>query len=129
MDQACSQRGEMMPFAKTINALNRVSRTLQEERRREAIPNHAVDAGLTAQGMNIPPTSFDAIQNLVATELPDFDMSTVSIPEYPADVGSDFQSLGFFRALENDFVARNWQNDWWDLSGGVDADMDQMPRY
>ncbi|KNG51276.1 hypothetical protein TW65_01291 [Stemphylium lycopersici] len=92
--------------------------------------DQAVDAGLTVQGINMPPTSFDAIQNMVATELPDFDMSTVSVPEYPADVGSDFQSLGFFRALENDFVARNWQNDWWDLSGGVDADMGQMPgRY
>jgi hypothetical protein len=126
MNEACAQRRDLVPFAKTINALNRVSRTLQEERRKELVPNLTSDAGYIAtQGLNFLPTSFDTVQNLVATELPDFDMSAFSVPAYLPNVEGDFQSLGLFRALENEFVARNWQGNWWDLNGGVDESMDQ----
>jgi hypothetical protein len=79
--------------------------------------------------MGLPPTSFDTIQNLMASELPDIDMSALSsMPDYTANMEGDFQSLGFFRALENDFVMRNWQPDWWDLGGGADVAMSQLPE-
>ncbi|KAL6155517.1 hypothetical protein ACJQWK_05167 [Exserohilum turcicum] len=128
MNEACAQRRDLVPFAKTVDALNRVSRTLQEERRKVTVPNLMGEPGYnTNPSVELAPTSFDTIQNLVATELPDFDMSAFSMPEYPPDTDFDFQSLGLFRALENDFVARNWQTDWWDLGGGVSDGLGQTP--
>jgi hypothetical protein len=124
MTQSCTERQDLAPFAKTINALNRVSRTLQDERRKG--PATVESGESVVQGLNMPPTSFDTIQNLMASELPDIDMSAFSsMPDYATNMDGDFQSLGFFRALENDFVTRNWQTDWWDLGGGVDG---QMPE-
>ena len=32
MNEACAERRDLAPFAKTIDALNRVSRTLQDEK-------------------------------------------------------------------------------------------------
>ncbi|KAI4641726.1 hypothetical protein J4E93_007824 [Alternaria ventricosa] len=126
MSQSCTERQDLIPFAKTINALNRVSRSLQDERRRGPATVDSSDS--VAQGMNMPPTSFDTIQNLMASELPDIDMSAFSsMPDYTANMDGDFQSLGFLRGLENDFVTRNWQTDWWDLGGGGDGDISQMP--
>jgi len=126
MAQSCAERQDLIPFAKTINALNRVSRSLQDERRRGPATVDSSDS--VAQGMNMPPTSFDTIQNLMASELPDIDMSAFSsMPDYTANMDGDFQSLGFLRGLENDFVTRNWQTDWWDLGGGGDGDISQMP--
>jgi hypothetical protein len=127
LTQSCTQREDLVPFAKTINALNRVSRTLQDERRKG--PATADTGDDVTQGMNLSQTNFDTIQNLMASELPDIDMSAFSsMPDYPTNMEGDFQSLGFFRALENDFVARNWQTDWWDLGGGAEGAMSQMPE-
>ena len=131
MNEAYVHRRDLVPFAKTIDALNRVSRTLQDERRKELARNQMNTVGYTGnQRLNMMPTSFDTVQNLVATELPDFDMSNFSIPAYFPDTRGDFQSLGLFRALENDFVARNWQANWWNLDGSVNESIDQTPgRY
>jgi hypothetical protein len=132
MSQTSTQREDSVPFAKTINALNRVSRTLQDERRKATALDRTGDTGYNAmQESSMPPSSYDTFQDLVANELPDFDMSAFSLPDYPTNVEGDFQPLGFFRALENDFVARNWQPDWWDLSGGgVGEGMADIPgRY
>ncbi|KAA8625322.1 Zn-clus domain containing protein [Pyrenophora tritici-repentis] len=152
MTEACVTHKDLAPFAKTINALNRVSRTLQEERRKNIATPRATAAregeeetqyhNNTAHGrvdqqphqqQHPPHTSFDTIQNLVANELPDFDMSAfASMPDFSMNVEGDFQSHGFFRALENDLVMKNWPTgDWWDLSGGgaggVNETMGQGP--
>jgi len=145
MTEACVTHKDLAPFAKTINALNRVSRTLQEERRKSMTTPRDAGGGGEAQYHNatqgrvnqhqqhqLPHTSFDTIQNLVANELPDFDMSAfASMPDFSMNVEGDFQSHGFFRALENDLVMKNWPTgDWWDLSGGgdgVDEAMGQVP--
>lgn len=129
MNEACAQRRDLVPFTKTIDALNRVSRTLQDERRKAMTPSMTDRVGYTgAQGFNLMPTSFDTVQNLVATELPDFDMSSFSVPTYLPDTEGDFQSLGLFRALENEFVARNWQANWWDLGSSVDERLGRTPE-
>ncbi|KAG9186952.1 hypothetical protein G6011_10060 [Alternaria panax] len=126
MAQSSTQRQDLVPFERTINALNRVSRTLQEDRRKGSMLSEASEH--VTQEMDLPPTSFDTIQNLMASELPDIDMSTFSsMPDYTTNMEGDFQSLEFFRAIENDFVARNWQTDWWDLGGGADIAMSQIP--
>jgi hypothetical protein len=126
MAQVSSQHQDFMPFAKTINALNKVSRTLQDERRKEKTMNEAGQGG-TEQGMGLPSTSFDAFHNLVASELLDLDTSAFSsLPDYPADLEGENYPFGFVRALENDFVARNWQADWWDQGRGVNDGMDEI---
>jgi hypothetical protein len=131
MSETSTQRQDFVPFAKTINALNRVSGTLQDERRKAVGLAGTGCPGYSAmQEANLPSSSYDTFQDLVATELPDFDMSAFSLPDYPSNVDGDFQPLGFFRALENDFVARNWQPDWWDLGGGGGEGMADVPgRY
>jgi hypothetical protein len=131
MSQTSTQRQDFVPFAKTINALNRVSRTLQDERRKAMCLARTGNPGCNAAyEPNLPSSSYDTFQDLVANELPDFDMSAYSLPDYPSNVEGDFQPLGFFRALENDFVTRNWQPDWWDLSGGIDESIPDIPeRY
>jgi hypothetical protein len=126
MAQSGTQRRDLVPFERTINALNRVSRSLQEERRKESMLIETREH--VAQETDLPPTNFDTIQNLMASELPDIDMSNFSsMPDYTPNMDGDFQSVGFFRAIENDFVARNWQTDWWDLGGGADIGMSQIP--
>jgi hypothetical protein len=128
MSQTSTQRQDFVPFAKTINALNKVSRTLQDERRKAVSLNGTSNPGYNdIREPNLPSSSYDTFQDLVANELPDFDMSAFSLPNYPSNVEGDFQPLGFFRALENDFVTRNWQPDWWDLSGGVIEGMADIP--
>jgi hypothetical protein len=121
LTEASVQRQDVVPFAKTINALNRVSRTLQDERRKEKTMSETRNSTSGAtQGLALPTTVFDTFQNLVASELPDFDASLFStLPDYNMNIDGDFQSLGFVRALEDDFVARNWHGDWWNLNDEV----------
>lgn len=131
MAQVSTQYPDFVPFAKTINALNRVSRTLQDERRMAKTMDEVRQADpSTAQSLKLPWAGFDALQDLVASELPDFDPSTfLSLPDYPANFEGDFYPCGFVRAIENDFVARNWQADWWNLGGySVNEGMNEIPR-
>jgi hypothetical protein len=69
MTDVSTQRPDFVPFAKTINALNRVSRTLQDERRRGAALAETKAPGHSAMDdPNIPWSSYDTFQDLVATE-------------------------------------------------------------
>ena len=45
MTEACVTSKDLAPFAKTINALNRVSRTLQEERRKNMTATRSTGGG------------------------------------------------------------------------------------
>lgn len=95
MSEASSKRADFSPFARTINALNQVTRTFQDERRR------AKTAGPTV--------------GQTADVMPEFDMSAFApFPEFPFSFDDSTQPLGFVRALENDFTARNWHEGWWD---------------
>lgn len=70
--------------------------------------------------MNLP-TSFDTFQNLIASELPQFDSTAFpSLPDYPMNMDGELHPLGFVRALENDLQNRNWQDGWWDMNTGTD---------
>ncbi|KAK1917855.1 hypothetical protein P3342_000572 [Pyrenophora teres f. teres] len=106
MAKISTQRPGFEPFAKTIDALNRVSRILLDERRLARTTDVVTQMDPNAiEGVDLPWVGFDAFQNLVATELPDFDPSTFpSLPDYSMDVEGDFYPSGFFRALENDFM-------------------------
>lgn len=98
MEEASALRKDFVPLSRTINALNKVSRTVQDERRKAA----AVRSD--------PATSETA--NIAA---PEFDFSAfASFPEFPFSFDDNAQPLGFVRALENDFTGRNWNEGWWD---------------
>lgn len=93
MTDASAQRADFVPFARTIDALNKVSRTIQDERRKAGEATMA-----------------------------DFDMSAfASFSDFPVTFEDGNQPLGFVRALENDFTTRNWHEGWWDA--GVDKEI------
>ncbi|KFY44994.1 hypothetical protein V494_01202 [Pseudogymnoascus sp. VKM F-4513 (FW-928)] len=94
MTDASTLRPDFVPFARTINALNKVSRTIQDERRKAV---HGDDAtGLPAHAM------------------PEFDLSAfASFSEIPFNFEDSNQPLDFIRALENDFTSKNWNEGWW----------------
>ncbi|KAF2856144.1 hypothetical protein T440DRAFT_99182 [Plenodomus tracheiphilus IPT5] len=130
MSEACRRRSNLVPFSRTINALNKVSRTLQDERRKDRSTD---DQGRSHRSpsvsMTLPLTTFDTFQNLMASELPDFDASAFSsVPDLNMNLDGDFHPHGFVRALENDFIGRNWRGDWWDLGGSAGSGLDMMPE-
>lgn len=100
MAEASALRADFVPFARTINALNKVSRTIQDERRKAG---HRDDAtGVTAHTM------------------PEFDFSAfASFSEFPSHFEDSNQPLGFIRALENDLTSRNWNEGWWDIGADL----------
>jgi hypothetical protein len=109
MSEASDVRADLSPFARTINALNKVSASFQDERRRAKNADTAV--GITAETM------------------PEFDMSAfASFPDLPFNFEDGTQPLGFFRALENDLTARNWHEGWWDAGAGLNDSMMNIDR-
>lgn len=125
MARVSAARRGFVPFATTVNAMNRVSRSLQEERRRakHGVTMRSGDYS-SPQGLNLPSANFDTLQNLVASELDQFDPATITaLPDFPMNVDGDFHPLGFVRALENDFQSRSWHDTWWDFNGGPSEGM------
>ncbi|KAH8727675.1 hypothetical protein GQ44DRAFT_770234 [Phaeosphaeriaceae sp. PMI808] len=105
MAEASISMVDFKTLSRTINALNKVSRTIQDERRRVK----TVDP-LTGEIPNI---------------MPDFNASFfASYPEFPFNFEDVPQPLGFVRALENDFVTRNWHEGWWDVGDDMEDIMD-----
>jgi hypothetical protein len=100
MAEASTLRTDFVPFARTINALNKVLQTIQDERRKTGCQDDAT--GETANTM------------------PEFDMSALaSFSEFPSNFEDYNQPLGFIRALENDFTSRNWNEGWWDVGSDL----------
>lgn len=112
-------RAELKPFTKTIKALNRVSRTMQDSRRsgRPVSPEQqpAGSSVIQQDPNNLNPNMYIPYLDPSA-----FDM----IPDFPFTTDGDPDPLGFVRAMENDFMGRNWNENWWDLGGGMDSGVD-----
>jgi hypothetical protein len=109
MSTASDQRRDLLPFARAINALNKVSRTFQDDRRR--------------------PRTTDSPYGQTADTMPEFDMSAfASLPDLPFNFDDNTQPLGLFRALETDLTARNWHEGWWDVGTGMDDPLMDMSR-
>lgn len=115
-------RKDLKPFAKTIKALNKVSRTIQDGRRHKR--------PLIRDGQ---PLDLDGAQELQPDNpnpmaIPYLDPSAFdTFPDFPMTMDGDPDPLGFVRAMENDFIGRNWHDNWWDSGGGVDTGMNYMP--
>jgi hypothetical protein len=186
MRSLCDISADLKPLSNTINALNKVSRSMQEYRRnhtRASIPSTEEHAHVQTQthphptpssstpshpsfqhppaqqletlhptpqqqqeqqhtfaqtqaqqqplGLNLPP-------NIPTSTLDTFNASLLSSPQNVTSTLSSFPSLqdftnlnsgagdvqpvDFIRALENDFMGRNWHEAWWDMDGGMDLD-------
>jgi hypothetical protein len=101
MARASALRTDFMPFARAINALNKVSRGIQDERRKAVNPVAAT--GDSTNG------------------LPEFDISAfASFPDFLFNFEETAQPFGFVRALENDVIARNWSGGWWDVGNDLE---------
>jgi hypothetical protein len=50
-----------------------------------------------------------------------FDM----VHDFPMTTDGDLDPLGFVWTMENEFIGRNWNEDWWDMGcmGGGNHDM------
>lgn len=108
---------DLKPFTKTIKALNKVSRTMQDSRRRRPFSPAGPPGDIT--GTQQQPSNVNT--NFV---MPDLDpLAFDAIPDFPMTLDGDPDPLGFVRAMESDFIGRNWNEDWWDTGGGVDSDM------
>jgi hypothetical protein len=87
---------------RTINTLNKVTRSVQDERRKAA--NSTAATGNPASG------------------LPEFDISAfASYSGFPFHFEDNVQPFSFLRALENDVIDRNWRGGWWDV--GTDLEI------
>ncbi len=111
-------RAELKPFAKTIRALNRVSRTMQDSRRsaRPVSPEqqHAGSSVVQQDPGNLNSNIF----------MPQLDPSAFeAIPDFPFTTEGDPDPLRFVRAMESDFMGRNWNENWWEQGGGIDTDV------
>jgi hypothetical protein len=144
MQQACSVYSDLVPLSNTVNALNKVVRSMQDSRGNKSSPRAPGDpmqistvvnapAGTssgqqTQQSLNLSPSTADAFQSILAT--PGFEFSGTSFPflqEFPTNpAGGDVQPVDFIRALENDFIGRNWHETWWDMNGDINASLGDM---
>lgn len=115
-------RSDLKPFAKTIKALNKVSRTIQDGRRNKR--------PLAAEGQPMNPgnTQQQTGNISITGTLSDIDPSAFDVfPDFPMTMDGDPDPLGYVRAMENDFIGRNWHENWWDMGGSMDNSMPYMP--
>lgn len=116
MIQASSARPQFATLERTINALNKVARAIQDERRqRNASRTTSVtptDADAATFGTFLDFAS--SIPNLDASALESF--GDFSATEMGPGGSGVFHPMGFVRAVETDFVGRNWNEHWWDMN-------------
>lgn len=108
-------------FAKTVNALNKASRTIQDVRREQTNSvsqdgQHRIPS-LDEVHPTFNPFTIGTFQDL-ASAIPSFNTSVFSNGGDLAIDGAG-GSYGFMRALEHDFVGRNWNEAWWDMEGAL----------
>ncbi|KAH6615047.1 hypothetical protein C7974DRAFT_57842 [Boeremia exigua] len=112
---------DLKPFTKTIKALNRVCRTIQDDRRNK-MPSSS--GGQLAGSDDTQQQSTNLNFN---TAMPDLDLSAFdTIPDFPMTMDGDLDPLGFVRAMENDFIGRNWNENWWDIGDTVNDVLSQV---
>lgn len=131
MAEISDHRPNFLPFSRTINALNKVSRTLQEERKRAKLSKESQLTDPSASlDLNQQDFTIDNLHGLVANELPAFDSSAFAfMPDSSTTFDSSLHPAELMRALENDIFARNWNENWWDMSGAPPEVMIVQDRY
>jgi hypothetical protein len=175
MKRACDINSDFNPISNTIDALNKVARSMQvyrrngnryltntqptpESRNAAQTPANAGAAGSATMSAVAPQSQALPQTQLASTSAPQ--NTTLNIQPPPTDlfaspttgpsslnntnpnsnnaafynfpslqdfnpVGGELQQpLDFIRALENDFIGRNWHETWWDMDGDGAMDLD-----
>ncbi|CAI6336235.1 unnamed protein product [Periconia digitata] len=126
MTRASAARPHFATLERTINALNKVARAIQNERRsRHTSKTTTPLSSNTPRPILGPSTTFDTLQDF-ADSIPNFDAAALdAFGEFSgAEVGgvgggAGFHPMGFVRAVETDYVGRNWNEQWWDINHGM----------
>ena len=132
LEHAIQVQTEFIPISNAVNALNRISKIIQEHRpapKPSTIPHMsqpqtaaAVPQQQQPQQQTFPVSGPSHAQqgypqdvNLtIGTDIPQFNFFGPS-SDLPVSFGSEIQPMGYTRAIENQFVARNWHENWWNV--------------
>ena len=123
LQQASTLHKDLTPFANVVKALNRVCKVILDRRRDEPQAPEGPDGhGSPSATFALPPQQsnfsfstmdIDAFQSLAGLDFPDF------------GINEDLQPLDVVRALESDFIGRNWHETWWDMGEGMNSEFQQ----
>lgn len=132
LERASLIQEEFTPILNAVNALNHISRITQENRITLKMGSESAETSLssyTNPSMEFPSTSLNHhtdsnIMTGVGTPQINFHISTQEFSEfeYPlpqdflANTGETFEPIGYMRAVENEFIGRNWHENWWDIN-------------
>ncbi|KAL1957006.1 hypothetical protein VTO42DRAFT_6495 [Malbranchea cinnamomea] len=119
-----SIKSEFVPISNAVNALNRISKIIQENR-------ITLSAGKAHSESSFPqatlpeqpepgPISMHQQNNICELNLTigaDVPQSNFLDPTTDLSVifGEEIQPMWYMRAIENEFVGRNWHESWWDI--------------
>lgn len=132
-EQAASVKAAFIPISTAVNALNQVSRTIQENQM--ACGAEAGGPPETASSPQTIPSQGQSLQVPVpqngphgssaatGTQAPQFHFppSTQEFYSFETQLPQDFslnrkEGMGYTRAVENEFVERNWHESWWNIN-------------
>lgn len=133
LEHAIQVQNEFIPIYNAVGALNRISKIIQENRSAPKPSTTQASRTLQAQtnttmsqhqqprhqafSVSNPPHTQQYPQELnltIGTDVPQFNFLDPSA-DLPVSFGSEIQPMGYTRAIENQFVARNWHENWWNF--------------
>lgn len=121
MTQASSLRTDFASMAKTINALNKVSRTFQDDR----LKNTPTTARLLSNpdqqsnGFNPPASTLSEFQPPLSDTSQHAAAEISTFPEFTGD--GYLEALDFVRSLETDLLEGNWHEELWNIDSGTNS--------
>jgi hypothetical protein len=135
MKQATIDSTDFLPLSKTINALNKVSRKVQDSRRNpismQTASTFSPPLEQNQPHQQLPPNlSLPSSTDILNPNPGSLGFSFPYFPDFGLNIDQDgnFQPLGFVRAVENDFIARNWHEEWWHMDGDINAEATNMSQ-
>lgn len=118
LESVKSLRSEIIPISNAVNALNHITKAIQENRIASAATKTTQPMPSIIPSTEYPPTQqnyplgFDAMSGVDIPQINFLD-STLDLP---VDLGEGFQPMEYTRAVENELVGRNWHENWWSIS-------------
>lgn len=109
LEETCRLQPEFTPLWNALQALNKVSETIQQTRREAKAKKEADMLGV---GNALDPLPYQREQYPTQPN----ELSSLAMP-WPNDlldtINDEFQPYGLVRAMEDQISARNWHEDWW----------------
>ncbi|KAF2740046.1 hypothetical protein EJ04DRAFT_483631 [Polyplosphaeria fusca] len=139
---ACKINSNFVPISKTVDALNKASRTILESHRQQAQDSlESNQTSLNATGdwtSNTPQSSSfqqsqstDVHQSFDGIAFPEVSLQELADFSFLQDLSmppeASFEPIDFVRALENEVIGKSWHNTWWDMKGDLDEGLSGVP--